>query len=185
MIRLTNHPTRALVHSLWLVLCVASGLVVGLAAWLVGLPLWPAWWAGATLVPAILGLVQPSLERGAYFGWRRVASGVCRRSAGLLERTAFLVVWMVGRLGGDLRLRRPVGAGSGWVPRTTLSAEAYSGTGPDGDAPSSGWVTDLWNWGRGSGNGWIWALIPVLALLRQVGQESASAAPSTTTYTLY
>jgi hypothetical protein len=184
MITLPDPPSRALVRATWLVLSVAAGLVTSAVLLVAGVRAWPVWGIGVVLVLAGSGAARPRLRRRAYGAWRRVCGGLGRRAGVVLERTAFAIVVVVGWAGGDL-LRRPEPTGSGWRSRSTLGADAYPSSGPlPRSGSGSGWVAPLLDWGRRSGDGWVWSLVPVLALQRMI-RPSPRGSLDGRNYTLY
>jgi len=184
MLTLPDPPSRALVRGTWLVLSIGAGLVVAVASRATGVPMGPVWGAGVLAMLLMTGRAWPRLGRSAYGAWLRVCGGVGRRAGLVLERTAFGIVAVVGWAGGDM-LRRPAPMVSGWRPRSTLEATAYPSSGaartPDSRA---GWLRSLLAWGRRSGHGWVWALVPVLALQRLI-RPSARSGLDGRNYTLY
>lgn len=184
MIRLPHPPSRALVRSTYLVLSLGAGLIVSVIVLATGAPAWPLWGAGVFAILLVAGRVRQRLRLSAYDAWLMVCGGLGRRAGMVLERTAFGIITVVGWAGGDLT-RRPQPSASGWRPRSTLSSEAYTSSGP---APrrdvKAGWVRSLLAWGRRSGHGWVWALVPVLALQRLI-RPSVRRALDGRNYTLY
>lgn len=184
MIRLPDPPTRALVRGTWLILSLGAALIASVIFLAAGAPAWPLWGAGVLAILLVAGRARPRLRRSAYGAWRRVCGGLGRRAGVILERTAFAIVAVVGWAGGDM-MRRPEPVDSGWRPRSTLQAGAYTSSGPAPEPDSStGWLRSLLAWGRRSGHGWVWALVPVLALQRLI-RPSARRALDGRNYTLY
>jgi hypothetical protein len=184
MITLPDPPSRALVRGTWLALSLGAGLVVAAVSLAAGLSMWPLWGAGVLAMLLVAGRAWPRLGRSAYGAWRRACGGLGRRAGLILERTAFGIVAVVGWAGGDM-LRRPTPAASGWRARSTLEAAAYPSSGPAGTPDSrAGWLRSLLAWGRRSGHGWVWALVPVLALQRLI-RPSARGGLDGRNYTLY
>jgi hypothetical protein len=184
VITLTNRPTRVLLWSFWLVLVAGACILAALVLWVAGAGAWSALSAALFLALVLAGRIRPALTESAYRTWRRLAGGVARRATGLLTRTAFLVVAVVGLAGGDLETDLPSAGGSGWRRRSPLS-DAYRSVSDEAErAEGHGWLGSLGSWARRSGNGWVWSLIPILSLLRLVSSERSAAAAGTT-YTLY
>jgi len=184
MITLPDPPSRALVRGTWLVLSLGAGVATAVILLVAAAPAWPLWGAGVLAILLVAGRVRSRLRRRAYGAWRRVCGGLGRRAGLVLERIAFAIVAMVGWAGGDA-MRRPEPAASGWRPRSTLAVDAYASAGP-APTPSveSGWARSLLSWGRRSGHGWVWALIPVLALQRLI-RPSVRRSLDGRNYTLY
>lgn len=179
-------PTRSLLVSFWLTLTVTAAVLVGITLWALDVAGAALWALGAGAGSAAIGFARPSLARRPYEVWKKV-SRLGRRAARLwLTGVIFLVVTIVGWLGGRVALKGPEPRRSGWIPKTKLPPGSYAG---DSDiaqkhGAATGWTRRYAEWAWRSGNGWAWSLIPLLALLKGVEGESAGSLGGNV-YTLY
>jgi len=179
-------PTRSLLQSFWLSLTVTAAVLIGITLWALDVPGAALWAIAAGMGSSFVGFTQPNLARRPYEAWKRVAR-LGRRAARLwLTGVIFLVVTLVGWLGGRIALKGPEPKRSGWIPKSKLPVGSYAG---DSDidqknGAAAGWTRRFGEWAWRSGNAWAWSLIPLLALLKGVEGESAGSLGGNV-YTLY
>lgn len=184
MITLTNRPNGTLLWSFWLVLVTAASACAAAVLWVAGAGAWTLVAPAALVGLLVAGRLLPRLVQATYALWRRLGGGIGRRAAAILTRTAFLLIAIVSWAGGDPGVVVEPLSAEGWRGRQPLSGAYDSTSGEAVSVARHGWLGSLTAWARRSGNGWIWALVPVLCLLRLVATER-SAASGGTTYTLY
>lgn len=184
MIDLPN-PTRPALASFWIVSSLGLGFVLSFSLWVLQIPhalMWAWLAAAAACVP---GALHPSLVRRPYDAWNRL-SRTARRAARLwLSGVAFLIITVVGRSGTRLPWSEPASGASGWTAKRPLPVGSHRTTADvSKGADSDGWIGSLVRWGHSSANGWVWSLIPVLALLKVVEGKPARSLGGNV-YTLY
>jgi len=179
-------PTRSLLQSFWLALTVTAAVLIGITLWALDVPGAALWAIGGGAGLAAVGFARPELSKRPYESWKRV-SRLGRRAARLwLTGVIFLVVTIVGWLGGRVAWKGPEPKRSGWIQKSKLPAGSYAG---DSDIDqkndaAAGWTRRYGEWAWRSGNAWAWSLIPLLALLKGVEGESAGSLGGNV-YTLY
>ncbi len=179
-------PTRSLLQSFWLAVSVTAVILVGVALWVLDVRGAALWAIAAGVGSAAIGFVRPGLARRPYETWKRM-SRLGRRVARLwLTGVVFLVVTVVGWLGGRIVWKRPEPTRSGWTPKSKLPMGSYGGDSDIEQTGSSatGWTRRFGEWAWRSENAWAWSLIPLLALLKGVEGESAGSLGGNV-YTLY
>ena len=181
MIKLPDSPRRSEIRAFGLSLILLSTLVSGAAAGLAGASLPGAWAAGCAAATASILLGSDTAAMWTYAGWNRIAQLVSRGARLWITGVTFLVITVVGRAGSRL----PSGPRSGWVEKTSLNTNAFAAQGREAIHGSTrdGWLSALTRWGR-HGHGWVWGLLPFLALLSVVHQGDVRA-PTDRNYTLY
>ena len=130
----------------------------------------------------IAGLSRERWIHRVYMLWNRVARKYARRAS-----QAVLAIWyysvfaIVSRAGGSTLEK----AGSDWLQRETLQAQAYAGLGgaqPNG--PPAGTLRDYCAWALRSRQLWLLFLLPLFLLLVALDPKGSRAAASDI-YTLY
>lgn len=184
MIRLPERPSRALVRGTWMTLSTIAGLAAAAVGLITGVSGWPVWGVATAVAAVAAGHLRPGLRGKGYEAWRRLSGGLARRASLVLERLAFGIVAVVGWAGGDMPRSDEPGT-SAWRLRSTLQSHVYPSPGlastPDTRA---GWLRSLLAWSRGAGQGWVWALVPVLCLQRLL-RPNVARGTGGTNYTLY
>lgn len=179
-------PTRSLLQSFWLALTVTIAVLIGITLGALNVPGAALWTIASGAGSAVIGFAQPNLARQPYEAWKKV-SRLGRRAARLwFTGVIFMVVTMVGWLGGRAALKGPEPRRSGWIPKSKLPVGSYAG---DSDIElkhdaETGWTRRYGEWAWRSGNAWAWSLIPLLALLKGVEGESTGSLGGNV-YTLY
>lgn len=191
-ILLPSSSSRATLRGFWLFVSVLAGLVVGVAAPLLG-PVSAsagiAAGAATATVVAMPGLIFPSLVWLPYRAWNRLARTFGARTARYVTAVCFFTVMLaLHRTVGARTFERSSDEPSMWRPRGTQPPEAYASqyhqpTGADSDPA---WAAPLRGWMRQSGHRWAWALLPFLALIRLLDTDGHKRhTPSRHIYTLY
>lgn len=187
MIILPSPPRRASLISFWLAISVICGLLFGVFSSLLISPRLLGTGAILTFVLALPGLLWPSAISIPYKVWNKLAHYFSQVAVLLLNGICFYIVLVaVGRTGSSLLLTRPPSGKSLWVPRKTLSSDAYPSQywlrAPEThDKP---WFVTFCLWAKNSGNLWAVSLLPFLILLSAFEIHAGRRLP-TNIYTLY
>lgn len=188
MIHLPTAPRRCDLRGFVVALSLVGGIALcGLAA-LFGVSAAVALMTAASAAAIVLlaGLFIPSGARRLFDRWSRLSRSFGRSAGWWVTRIAFFVVSASGRAGSQLPVSRPSAGSTGWVSRETESDAPFSSQSmrPRNDSESRGWLGPLLGWAGPSGNWWMWALAPYLALLSALRPASRSTLTHSN-YTLY
>jgi hypothetical protein len=179
--------TRTLARSFWFVLTAGSG---GLATGLL-------WLQGHREASGVAGLVSVALCIAGMFApgvaplalriWNKAAREFARFARMAVMAVCFYVVFaLLGWTGSKLKLKRPGVGQSAWVPRNSVSPDAYYSQ--DAVTPEhlaeKGWLMTFLTWGRGTGNLWACFLLPFLLLISALDTDEETLAPASI-YTLF
>jgi len=179
-------PTRPLLKSFWLAASVTAGVLIAAALWWFDVHRAVLWGAAAFAVFSAIGLTWPGIALRPYETWKRLARKARRAARLWLTGVVFVILTVVGWLGGRLSLRSPVPPQSGWIRKSNLPESDHAGDAGlalTADA-TAGWSRRFGEWALRSGNAWAWSLIPLLALLKGVeGEDRGSLGGNV--YTLY
>jgi len=187
MIILPLEPRRKWLMSFWLAISLVSGALSGAMIAILIAPGWSAIGGLVALMMAVPGLRRPQTAMQAYQKWRRAARSYCRVVCLVLTGICFYTVVAVARFAGSsLRLARPRTTRTMWVPRTTLTATAYTHqyNRATSGSPRGGWLRTYLSWTARSGHVWAASLLPFLIMLEIVepGPEQRATA---NIYTLF
>lgn len=111
--------------------------------------------------------------------WRTARRRTCRFA---VRYTLFVLYYavlpIIGRTGSKLLLKKPTD-NSLWTdtPAETLHITSFG--------KKQGWLGDLLRWSAKSGNGWMIALLPFIAVLACCAEEADASPASLFIYTLY
>ena len=181
-------PHPVWLKSFWLVISLGSGLLVGVFLSLLVSPPWLALGVAIALVSALPGLLRPETVSIFYRKWNTLTHWFTRVARAWIALVYFLVVFtVVGRVGSTLKLVRPIGISSMWVPLETDAENENSrfrGVTVE-HSPDSGWVSAFLPWAARPGNWWCFSLLPFLVLLSALESEREQSTVPTSIYTLY
>jgi hypothetical protein len=176
-------PRRAQLRAFWLVqsacaafLAMIVGVVAGRRYMLLGI------FFG--LLMALPGLWRPHAISGFYRAWDRWAERYALWARMLLLRICYYVVFAAVGCAGSI-IRRDPKSRSLWMPRTTLSPDAYLSQ-YDLTLPgvSRSWAAGYLVWAYKSGNIWACCLLPFLILIAALETQRGKAHPASI-YTLF
>ena len=178
---------RAYVRSFWLTASLLAAIgSAGALVPRVGLP-WIAAGIVVSIAIAALGFYAPLIAKGPCKLWMRSVDLYCRVTRLAVKAICFFVVFvLVGRTKSSLLLARPVGGGSVWHKRDTLTASTYpyeSENITEKVGPLT-WRSAYMSWCHASGNRWAVLLLPYLLLLDLLEPEQERALPANI-YTLF
>lgn len=186
MIRLPDPPTQPLLIGFWTVLSVMIGLAVVAILWTAGAPAAPLWGLALAVVLASLVWWRPALARRPYRVWDQAAGLVGRVARRWFTGVCFLILGVVSRAGSRLAGSEPAPNASGWAPKRQSGPGSYGSTSDRAHVAGAdpGGLRSLAAWARGSGELWVWALLPFLFLLGALeGEDRGSLGGNV--YTLY
>lgn len=172
---LTLSFRRAEVAAFWIVGTAACALSAGVVAARAGSSE-PWLWAAAGTAVAAPGLIWPRWFRFGVRVWNkgaRLAAAALRRY--VLRVTYYTVFAGTSVAGSALGLSLDPSERSRWVSRAVSSASTS-------ETPTAGGLLMA---SRRPGARWMLSLLPIVAMLRMLGDEQVDSAPASTTYTLY
>ena len=181
-------PRRVWLRSFWLTLMLAAGTLLAAMRILMGpSPVW-LWNALLVFVLLVAGTVSQRVRRLFYTAWGRAADKYARVASWLITRLCFVIVMVAAGAGSRMRMRASEAGldeyASGWLERAGHpDSSTYRSQHLQGDS-AEGWIRASLSWARDTGNLWFVALIPYLAILRQVETRQARSLGGNI-YTLY
>jgi hypothetical protein len=171
---------RAEVTAFWMLATAMLAAAAALGAYAAGARAYLLWAAAAILAPAP-GLLWPPWFVFGVRAWNKGAHLVASAlNAYVLRVCYYVLVGSVSVTGSPVRRQRAAPASSRWLPHPAPQP-AFD----DEWAAEGGWRGALLASARRPEAAWILALIPVVLLLRILGDDQTAASPSSSTYTLY
>jgi hypothetical protein len=175
---LTLSLRRAEVTAFWTFATLLIAAAAATAARMAGAPPW-MWTAAAILAPAP-GVFWSSWFVFAVRAWNKAACV----TASLLRRYVLFVSYYVlfsslGVAGSSLALKREAAERSRWSPHRGSQPSS------DGTGPVTTSVRAVIASARRPGCRWMLMVLPMMVLLRMLGDEESTVSPSSSTYTLY
>lgn len=181
-------PRKAWLLSFWLVISLVSALFIGaLSVWFLS----PQ--SALMGVLAVFGFATPGLlwpqqvVEKPYQLWNTLVSSYTRSARFVMLGLCFYVTFVaVGRLGSALRLARPNGHESMWVPRDALTPATYVYRyDPLEERDRWVWSRRYYEWATQSGNRWSVCLLPFLLFIRFIEPEEPQKQARSHIYTLF
>lgn len=188
MIELPNPTHQAWLRSFWLIFSTFWGFLIGITLALMILPAWSGFGVLAAVLIFLPGMWRPhAVVDKPYRAWNKLAHSFAEASQVAITGVVFYIIFLItGPSRKSLRLDRPEAAESGWIPRETLSPDAYHAQydAVTRSANERNWLHNYTLWTMHSGNLWALSLVPFLALLAALGTKKQENVP-VDTYTLF
>jgi hypothetical protein len=181
---LTIECRRADIRAFWIITTAVLALALGLVSDLLGARAPWVWGVGSVglLLPGLVW--RPWFEMGVRAWNKAVRRCAVILRAYVLKVGYYLLFGAVGRTGSSLQLPLRDPETSRWIPRTRLQS-AFGDCDRLTAAPDGWWGSEWLASVRNPGKAWQMCLLPVLMLLRVLGDEGQESALPSSTYTLY
>ncbi len=166
---------RADVAAFWIVSTVTAAIVCGVTAAVAGSTVPWLWAATAVVLPAP-GAIWPAWFVFGVRGWNRVTPLCANALRAYVLRVVYYTVFAGAAAAGSSLALASDGGKSRWIRRSAR---------PPAREDLRGIAGGLMDAARRPGSRWMVCLLPVVAVLRILGDEAADTAPSSSTYTLY
>ncbi len=186
MIQLPSPPPRTALLSFGIAISLMSGLLLGMAAWLLGLRLWLGGGLASALLAVAVSSLYVDLVRAPYRWWNKLARRFADAATVYLAGVCYFIIFAAaGRARSNLCLERPRRGQSLWACRESLDPAAYAQQDNSaGKLSARNWMADYCCWSYRSGNLWAICLLPFLVLLGTLSSDREGQLPPDI-YTLY
>ena len=177
-------PRRAQFCAFWLVQSACTAFLAMIVGGVLGVRRYMLLGIIFGLLMALPGLWRPHAIASLYRAWNRWAERYALGARMLLLRICYYVVFTPVGCDGSI-IRPDAKCQSLWMPRTTLSPNAYVSQ-YDLTLPgfSRSWAIGYLGWAYKSGNIWAWGLLPFLILIAALETQRSKAYP-VSIYTLF